>query len=326
MSNIAIIYMGGTLGCVGSPLSPMPEAQFIPHLKSILTQHSNLAVDCFAAPEIIDSSACTAKSWLLLIQLIQNLQTQHYQKFIIIHGTDTLSYASAVLARFLSHSCCVILTGSQHPLLDEAGLTVRQNTDALDNLLFTLQEIQQQISGVYLSFANRLYHARSVIKCHTTQNHAFEGISAYAPLLDLALKPTLVHQEHIEQAQQLKIFNCMLQPLELTSCEQLLKSILSDPPHFLILQGFGTGNVPVNAKIIHQLQQLKQQGCLSVITTQVTFGAIDQRYAVSAWIKDAQIIATHTLGHADLYAKILQLYLQYPDVNQWYAHWFDDQI
>lgn len=321
-----MIYMGGTLGCVGSPLNPMPEAQFIPQLKYILSQHTHLHIDFFAAPDIIDSSACTATSWLKLIQLIQQLKAKHYQKFIILHGTDTLSYASAVLARFLAQSCYVILTGSQYPLLDVSGHTLRQKTDALDNILFALTHIQKQNTGVYLGFSNSLYHARSVIKYHTTQNHAFQGIPSDTALPRIELMPYTVSDQCVQHAQQLNIMSLMLQPIELSQFEKILKNILIDPPQFLILQGFGTGNMHVNSHMIQQLQLLKSNGCLPILTTQVTFGDIDQRYAINAWVSDAQVIATHTLGHADLYAKILQLYLQYSDVNEYYTHWFDDQM
>jgi len=34
--KIALIYMGGTFGCVGEPLSPMPAEQFLPRLAQVL--------------------------------------------------------------------------------------------------------------------------------------------------------------------------------------------------------------------------------------------------------------------------------------------------
>ena len=36
MKKIALIYMGGTFGCTGEPLSPMPAERFIPQLKRVL--------------------------------------------------------------------------------------------------------------------------------------------------------------------------------------------------------------------------------------------------------------------------------------------------
>ncbi len=55
MKKIALIYMGGTFGCVGEPLSPMPAEQFLPHVAQVLPL--NLEIECFVAPVIKDSSA-----------------------------------------------------------------------------------------------------------------------------------------------------------------------------------------------------------------------------------------------------------------------------
>ena len=154
MKKIALIYMGGTFGCIGNPLAPMPANQFIPQLKKVLPTHLN--IECFVAPVIKDSSACTAQDWLQLIQFIQHLQLQHYQNFVVIHGTDTLSYASAILSQFLADSAHVVLTGSQYPLFTVNGENTREFTDALDNLNFALESIINTSVGTYLAFYNQL--------------------------------------------------------------------------------------------------------------------------------------------------------------------------
>lgn len=309
--------MGGTFGCVGEPLSPMPESQFLPRLQKILPQ--GLSITCFAAPSIKDSSAYTAIDWLKLAQYIQDKQKEHYTHFVIIHGTDTLSYASAVLARFLAQSCYVILTGSQYPIFEPTGINIRSHTDAQDNLNYALEQILNVDKGVYLAFDQQIFHGRTAIKSHTTQLDAFQGLSLQEIVaFDHAYQ---VSSEHIQRILDLNIMNLMMQPIELDQLEQNLKIILQNPPNFLILQGFGTGNLFTNSNITNLFKALKAKNCLPILTTQVTFGSIDQRYAISSWVKDAQIITADTLGHADLYAKILQLYLQYDHAEQWYCHW-----
>ena len=49
MKKIALIYMGGTFGCVGEPLSPMPAEQFLPRLAQVLPL--NLEIECFPSSE-----------------------------------------------------------------------------------------------------------------------------------------------------------------------------------------------------------------------------------------------------------------------------------
>ncbi|MEB3767178.1 asparaginase [Acinetobacter sp. MD2] len=319
MKTIALIYMGGTFGCVGEPLSPMPDQTFLPRLQATLP--ANIQTQCFAAPVIKDSSAYTAADWLALVQFIQSLQSQ-FEHFVVIHGTDTLSYASAVLARFLGTSCKVILTGSQFPLLNTEATAVRSETDAKDNLDFALEQVTQVASGVYLAFHQQLLHGRSGLKAHTTHLNAFQGIPATTEIIR-SETATLVQSQHIEKAKTLNILNLMMQPITFDALQQNLQLILKQPPHFLVLQGFGTGNLVTNPEIVALIKQLTTQGCVPVLTTQVSFGGIDQRYAVSAWVKDARMIVTDTLGHADLYAKALQLYLNYDHAEDWFSHWHD---
>ena len=320
MKKIALIYMGGTFGCIGEPLSPMPAEDFIPQLQRILPL--NLAIECFVAPSIKDSSACTATDWLKLIQLIQSLQLKHYQHFVVIHGTDTLSYASATLARFIGQSAHVVLTGSQYPLLNVSATQTREFTDAMDNLNFALDAVVTTPVGVYLAFHHQLLHAQTALKQHTTELNAFAGQNAQINLATIQ-HSYIVHEHDIAKAATFNCLSFMLQPLAIEQHIANLKNLQQQTPHALILQGFGTGNLAVNAEFISTLQAIQMQGCAIILTTQVPFGTIDQRYAISEWIQHANIIISDCLGHADLYAKALKMYLQYDSVDQWHAHWHD---
>ncbi|OJU78059.1 MAG: L-asparaginase 1 [Acinetobacter sp. 39-4] len=318
MKTIALIYMGGTFGCIGEPLMPMPEQDFLPLLAKVIPPH--LQVECFAAPSIKDSSACTATDWLMLVQQIQQLQLIGFQHFVIIHGTDTLSYAAATLARFLGHSCHAIITGSQYPLLNIEGNDTREFTDAIGNLYLALEQVLALPSGVYLAFHEQVFHAQSTLKAHTTELDAFVGIKADQSC-DTTADALIVQNQHIEQAAQLSVLNLMLQPIAKQQFILQLKNILLSPPNFLVLQGFGTGNIAVNDEILALFEQLYHKQCLPIISTQVTFGQLDQRYAISSWIQSAKVLVNDCHSHADLYAKVLQMYLKYPTHEQWFEHW-----
>ena len=320
IKNIALIYMGGTFGCVGDPLAPMPADLFIPKLEQILAEQ--YFVECHHAPAIKDSSACTATDWLQLVQFIQQLQSQQIQHFVIIHGTDTLSYASAVLAHFIGNSAHVVLTGSQYPLLNAQGNEQREFSDALDNLKFALDSVSESNAGVYLAFHHQLLHAQTALKQHTTELNAFSGLEA-----NIAIQTSQacyqIKAEDITKATEFNCMSIMMQPVDLTQQLNNLNNLLARPPHFLFLQGFGTGNLAVNDAMIALIDQLYEQGCISVLTTQVPFGATDQRYAIAEWVNHCKILLNESYGHADLYAKALKMYLQYDTVEQWHRHWYD---
>jgi L-asparaginase len=255
-----------------------------------------------------------------LVQQIQQLQLNGFQHFVIIHGTDTLSYAAATLARFLGHSCHAIITGSQYPLLNVEGNDTREFTDATGNLYLALEQVLSLPTGVYLAFHEQVFHAQTTLKAHTTELDAFVGVKA-----DQRCQTTadflVVQNEYIQQATELSILNLMLQPIAKEQLILQLKNILLNPPNFLILQGFGTGNIAVNDEILMLFEQLYQKKCLPIISTQVTFGQLDQRYAVSSWIQSAKVLINDCHSHADLYAKVLQIYLKYPSHEQWFANW-----
>ena len=276
----------------------------------------------FCCAQHKDSSASTATDWLQLIQLIQSLQLKNYQHFVVIHGTDTLSYASATLARFLGQSAHVVLTGSQYPLLNVSGSNTREFTDAIDNLNFALDAVATCSVGVYLAFHHQLIHAQTALKRHTTELDAFAGLHAKENLITHQ-QSYVVHERDIEKARSFNCLSLMAQPIAIEQQIKNLKNLQQHPPHVLILQSFGTGNLAVNEEFIATLQDLQAQGCAIILTTQVPFGTIDQRYAVSEWIQHANIMMSDCLGHADLYAKALKMYLQYDSVDQWQAHWHD---
>lgn len=310
--------MGGTFGCVGEPLAPMPFDLFRPLLLKVIA--ADFLVDCFAAPIIKDSSACTAPDWLALVQQIQNLQQQGYAHFVIIHGTDTMSYAAATLARFLGQSCHVIITGSQYPLLEPDATQIRTQTDALDNLHLALKQVTQLPKGTYLAFHHQVFHAQTALKIHTTELNAFSGVLAEQPCT-VAQSAHMVTAHDLQKSQSLSVVSLMAQPIALSAFKQQLNNLLKFPPHFLIIQGFGIGNLAVDSDIIALFHQFKVQGCLVVLHTQVSSGQLDQRYAISKWVSSAKLLTNNTHGHADLYAKVLKLYLQFDSVEQRYHHW-----
>ncbi|CAB1208438.1 asparaginase domain-containing protein [Acinetobacter bouvetii] len=320
MKKIALIYMGGTFGCIGDPLSPMPAVDFIPQLQHVLPLDQH--IECFVAPVIQDSSACTATDWLKLVQYIQQLQLQQFQHFVIIHGTDTLSYASAILARFLGQSSYVVLTGSQYPLLNSTGDNTREFSDAIDNLNFALDTVIKAPVGVYLAFHHQLFHAQTALKIHTSELDAFTGQKA-EQTAQQATQSYVVQDADIQKAASFNCLSLMMQPIDLDQQVSNLQTIAQSPPHCLILQGFGSGNLAVNDPFMACLQNLQQAGCAVVLTTQVPFGGINQHYAISQWIQQSNILLSDCAGHADLYAKALKMYLQYDAVDQWQAHWHD---
>ena len=103
--NIYLLYTGGTIGSVGTPLSPMQgpqfEAAFQSNLESIITTQipgSSISYDWFHT--VLDSTNMQPSDWVTIAQKIVS-NYANYDGFLILHGTDTMAFTSSALSFLL---------------------------------------------------------------------------------------------------------------------------------------------------------------------------------------------------------------------------------
>ncbi len=80
----------------------------------------------------------------------------------------------------------------------------------------------------------------------------------------------------------------MMQPVALAQQLQNLQNLLTAPPHFLILQGFGTGNLAVNAELMALFDEFYAQGCVVILSTKFLSGVLISAMPVAAWTTRSQ--------------------------------------
>lgn len=197
--KIAIINTGGTISCVGNPLSPMTSKDFKAacqaHLDPIIHQKfPGLTLDYvtdLAFPEsasgMLDSTNLQPSDWCLIARYI----LEHYTEvdgWIVLHGTDTLDFSGTALSMLLSKfdvdgtvlaqlSKSVVITGSQVPLFHSpepgviSGITF--HTDAFANVCGAVAVAQLGIPAVTVFFDNQVMRASRVVKDNTSQFRAF---------------------------------------------------------------------------------------------------------------------------------------------------------
>lgn len=309
--------MGGTFGCIGQPLYPMPAPEFLQQLRS-LHQHQP-QLDFFAAPSIKDSTELNASDWLELSQFIQGLSAQ-FQHFIIIHGTDTLSYAAAFLHHIFKQKLSILLTGSQYPLLTQDGTECLKISDAWGNLQFSIQQIQHIQSGVYLAFHQQLHAASQSYKQHTEDFDAFTSNQTQHNTSTLQ-ENFIITPSMLEQSKKIRLLNLYLYPNSANNLNHDIQNIRQNLPHILILQGFGSGNIPYSIDLKNNLERLIQHGCWIIISSQVLYGAISQKYATGSWLNNVNVVFDPHYSQADLYTRATLLYLQYGQQKNWQQYW-----
>ena len=123
MAQVYVLYTGGTIGSSGRPLAPMPGPDFtglmlsMPSLANFrVAGYDDLTyvIDFLDTP--LDSSNMTPSDWITIAQKIL-ANYAGYDGFVILHGTDTMSWTAAALSFFLEGlDKPVILTGAQLPL------------------------------------------------------------------------------------------------------------------------------------------------------------------------------------------------------------------
>lgn len=329
---IQLVYAGGTFGSYGRPLVPLAAEEFLPTLQALLLEQEEAGIlptiSWLDNPLIKDSSQLTPYDFVHFYSLLLDAYTQGLRRFILITGTDTLSYLGAFLAEaFAGSDICIVVTGSMSPLLDSEVIqnyTVDNNSDAWGNLNNSLRLAAAGESGVKICFGGESWPAQTVQKIHSHDFMAFTGHSRAAypansyikVLTDTRRQHWLDDQKAIvddiqtraEQACVHALY-CLPNDPEILSIQ--LQALLDKPPCGIILLGFGAGNVPYSKTLAAALQAAYENGHMVICASQCPFGGVSDTYAAGSWQYSYQVIAGGRLTIPAIYARLLWLLLRY---------------
>jgi L-asparaginase len=317
-AHVQIIHTGGTLGCAGSPLTPLSAARFVPQLTTHIAQlwQGSFAIETLEP--LLDSTQVQPNDWIRLSEQIFRHYAEGHRHFLLIHGTDTLAYTAAWLAECLAGSDLqVVVTGSQYPLLDPISLQPNPTSDARDNLSTAIAALCQSQQGVFVSFCGETWPAQTVQKVHSRDVSAFSGHSrAGYPANSygvLTLREQTSWQQHAltrlhqvsKTLSQLRISTYYATPKPHPQLAAELQALVQLRPDALLLIGYGAGNFPEHPEIRHTLQQLTADGVLIVASTAVPFGGTTQGYATGHWLSEIGVLPTARLTIAAIYVRLV---------------------
>ena len=313
--SIALIYMGGTFGCTGSPLTPLAASKFLPLIKQLIHTEMPAITYLTSSASIKDSSQLNQQDWIDLITQINQLSAQGYQHFLVIHGTDTLAYTAAFLAEyFAGQSLQLLVTGSQFPLLDASGQHLNDNSDALSNLRLAYQQLlrtPQPNNNCWVAFDKQIWPAATVQKIHTSATPTFTGtLSAINQLNQSQCKnPHLATQSiDLSRLNDLNIAIYYALPISAEQhAAQLQQCLRSDKVQAIIIMAFGSGNLGQHVLIEQVLQQAAEHQVLIVLASQVPFGGVNSRYAAGHWLNQFGVLSAANLPLPAVYARLAYL-------------------
>jgi L-asparaginase len=132
--KILLLYTGGTIGMIKDFKTGALKAfnfskllQKIPELKQL-----DCIIETFSFEKPIDSSNMNPEKWVQIATIIED-KYNDFDGFVILHGSDTMSYSASALSFMLENlSKPVLFTGSQLPIGD-------LRTDAKENLITAIQ-------------------------------------------------------------------------------------------------------------------------------------------------------------------------------------------
>ena len=281
-ASILIIYTGGTIG-----MRRDENGTLVPFDFNTIEQEfpavRNLNVDISVYKmEAIDSSNVTPARWSELAHIIaDNYAT--YNGFVVLHGTDTMSYTASALSYMLENlSKPVIFTGSQIPM----GIL---RTDGRENLITAIEiaaamdeKGRALVPEVALYFQNRLFRANRTSKHSAEALNAFESRNL-APLAEVGVnikynnsviyklapyfEPLHISDRLDDRVIVVKLFPGLSQ--------ESFKAMLSiEGVRGVVLETYGTGNAPTAEWFIDVLRDAISRGVAIVNITQCHGGAV----------------------------------------------------
>lgn len=297
--SVLLIYTGGTIGMMQDartgelkPFNFKALTRQIPELEKFDIELSSIS---FAQP--IDSSNMHPSVWIELANIIKDQYTRH-DGFVILHGSDTMSYTASALSFMLEHIAKpVILTGSQLPI----GII---RTDGKENLITAIEIAAAQKNGkplvneVCVYFEYKLYRGNRTYKYNSAHFDAFKspnypelaeaGVTIQyntSALLKVSKKPFTVHTQLDNDIAVLKLFPGL--------SKKITGSILTTPGiKAVIMETFGAGNASTEAWFIDLLKEAIKKEIIIYNVTQCSEGKVIQgMYETSSMLKKIGVVS-----------------------------------
>lgn len=273
--RVLVLYTGGTLGMVpeGShPLAPTTAKKDLRRWIPELDECAEITVEIVTD---IDSSLATPSLWLDLARRIAAAQEVHdVSGVVILHGTDTLAFTSSALSFLLPDlKMPVVLTGSQKPL----AVT---RTDARNNILGAVEAALFGPPEVMVFFRDKAYRGNRVTKTAIADFLAFSSPN-FPSLGKAGIFWSWEEDLFWPMTRRPSIWKEL--PLEMPSAPLVLPWI----PGFefapmieslkgywaLLLEAFGTGNMPLSRETRQALRAFAEEGGLLMVRSQVPIGS-----------------------------------------------------
>jgi L-asparaginase len=246
-----------------------------------------------------------------------------YDSFIIIHGTDTLTYTASLLSFYLKDwKKSVIVTGSQIPLVEFRNDAVRNIKDSLIMSTYNIPQVLIVFGGVCLRANCSTKYSSVSFVAYKSPN--LEILGDFGVNLKLNYKVIqdgeIISNTFIKKNLPLTIktsnwkndiYIAVITLVPGINWEIKKKQIFSSKlPNAIILRSFGIGNAPVSSKeFIDFLKLCKKHKIIVVNTTQCYSGGVNmQIYKTGVLMKKHSVLSGEKMTFEAIYTKLFYLF------------------
>jgi L-asparaginase len=266
----------------------------VPDLKQL-----SIDIDTITFDPPIDSSDMEPGMWSRIVMTIEKSYDQ-YDGYVILHGTDTMSFTASALSFMLEDLMKpVILTGSQLPI----GAL---RTDGKENLITAIEIAAAKkadgtpvVPEVCVFFQDKLMRGNRTTKVNSESFGAF-GSNNYPPLGVAGTSiqyysnnikkyvPGLKLKAHHEYNNNIIIFS-LFPGIKREIVEEVLNA---KELKGIIFRTFGAGNAPQKKWLIDALKKATAEGKIIINITQCAGGSVHmERYETGLQLLEAGVIS-----------------------------------
>ena len=289
--RVCVIYTGGTIGMVPSENGYVPAQQnFRQTLDAIKDLHKPgmPELEVIQFDPLLDSSNIAIPEWNRIGRTIE----AYYHRvdgFVVLHGTDTMSYSASALSFMLDNlQKPVVFTGSQIPLCE-----IR--SDGYNNIVTAvLLAAGGMVKEVCIYFDGKLLRGCRSTKTSSNQFAAFaspncEVLASVGITIDFKQTrglPETTGEFSFTEFQEIPVGIIKLFPgIQI----KLFESIMTEQLKGVVLESFGAGNIPSSSsgQLIPMIDKAYRNGTLIVVCSQCIQGSVSLgAYETSKALRD----------------------------------------
>lgn len=296
--SVLIIYTGGTIGMCKDPITgslrpvDLNELQeYIPNLELF-----NFEIDSYSFDPIIDSANMNPAFWMKIANVIED-NYEKYDGFVVLHGSDTMSYTASALSFILENlNKPVILTGSQLPL----GMV---RTDGRENFITSLELAAARIDDtpiipeVAIYFEDMLYRGNRTYKFNAENFDAFKSVN-YPHLAEVGVNIrynyNVIRKPNFRRLKVLKKIETGVGIIRLFPglTHSVLRAMLNaEGLKGIVLETYGAGNAPTEDWFVKEIKDAIDRGITIINISQCRGGQVEMgKYETSLKLKEIGLL------------------------------------